>query len=220
MIKYMLERIKERVEQEKKTEASANENLLRIKLNLENLNLDIEKNNEEVTEKIVKRKQQIENDIQLLEIRKLSWNTIFSTVRNYLDLSLFNVQEEEPEWTHLFVSHPVYRSIFEVYEQITSLSPSLTSQERDFEKAMVSSPHLYEVWILFQLIRQLQKVQFNSKDIVNSMIEHFKVAGTLSGWRKIFKSSNGLAGIYYEKEFQLENGRNAKPDYTLIFKKK
>lgn len=218
IIKYMLERMKERIKQEQETEKSAFDNLVKVGINLQNLNLINEIPNDLAVEKINKRKEQIENDIKLLEARRLVWNDVLARIKECLNLSLFNVQEEEPDWTHIFVSHPIYRSVFETYEEMINLAPILTSQERDFEKAMVSSPHLYEVWILFQLIRHLQKVQFTDRNIASSMMAHFDKYGTLSGWRKSLNSPNGAVGIYYEKECQLENGRKAKPDYMLLFK--
>lgn len=218
MIKYMLERLKERVNQELKTERSAFENLVTVKNNLQRLNLINEVSDVSVIEKIKKRKDQIENDIKLLEVRRFKWDNILAVVEGCLNFSLFDVQEEEPDWSHIFVSHPIYRSVFETYEEIISLAPILTTQERDFEKAMVSSPHLYEVWILFQLIHQLQKVQFTNRNIASSMIEHFNEHGTLSGWKKSLSSSNGVVGIYYEKECRLQNGRKARPDYMLLFR--
>ncbi|OLN22570.1 hypothetical protein BTO30_08765 [Domibacillus antri] len=83
---------------------------------------------------------------------------------------------------------------------------------------MVSSPHLYEVWILFQLIHQLKKAQFTCENITGSMIAHFEKERTLSGWSGKFKSSKGAAGLYYEKEIDLENGRKVKPDFIFLFK--
>ncbi|MGG4132129.1 hypothetical protein ABEW19_28135 [Paenibacillus illinoisensis] len=217
MIKWMLERVNDRIEQEKTTEASMLHQLKEIRHGIVGLKSSHEKDNK-VLETLEKRKQQIKKDIDLLEDRYVIWTQFEAVINHYLTNEIFNVGELEPEWTHLFASHPQYRAVYEVYERIGMLAPILTLKELEFEKSLTNSPHLYEVWVLLQLIRELNRVKFVCKDVAESLISHFEKKRTLSGWRDMFTYEDKVVWLYYECELPHESGKLVKPDYLLLFK--
>lgn len=218
MIRWMLERVRERIEQERATEKSALLQLTEVRNGLEYINASQERN-QKVMETLNKRKEQVQRDLKLLTDRVGVWEEAEVSVNGYLNSLLFDTREQEPEWTHLFTSHPLYRSVYEGYESIVELAPVLTPKQRDFEKAMINSPHLYEVWILLQLIYHLDKVKFTCFGVIDSLLNYFVENNTLSGWSGKFTSCEDTVGLYYEREFTLANGSKVKPDYILLFQK-
>lgn len=110
MIKWMLERIRERIVQERATENSALLELTEIQRGLDYLNTKDERNIK-VMETLRNRKQQLQRDINLLAERLPVWDASETIINSYLNCILFDIEEMEPEWTHLFTSHPVPLSI-------------------------------------------------------------------------------------------------------------
>ena len=215
MIKAMLEQIRERILQESITEKAISNDLTAIIKELTEYKLDQDRDNR-VAETIQRRKRQIDEDLNVLQKRQKIWQHCNQKLHQLLSDSLFDVKEQEPIWTHLFSSHHVYRPVFELYEKIMEFVPELTPRERDFERTILNSPNLYEIWILFRLIHQFQKLQFKAKGLSDSLVKYYEEHKSLSGWKQIFLSKQDTMVLYYEPEMTIDDGGSVKPDYMII----
>lgn len=215
MIKAMLEQIRERILQESITEEAISNDLTAIIKELTEYNLDQDRDNR-VVETVQRRKRQIEEDLNVLQKRQKIWQHCNQKLYQLLSDILFDVEEQEPIWTHLFSSHHVYRPVFEIYEKIMGFVPELTPRERDFERTILNSPNLYEIWILFRLIHQFQKLQFKTKGLSDSLVKYYEEHKSLSGWKQIFSSKQDTMVLYYEPDMTINDGGSVKPDYLII----
>ncbi|OLN22569.1 hypothetical protein BTO30_08760 [Domibacillus antri] len=118
MIRWMLEQIDSRIEQEVQTEKAAYENVKRIADDLQKLNTNNTIEGGRAIEKIRKRNEQLKEDIKELEERTIRWEALSGFMSSFIVNPLFDVPEEEPSWTHLFISHPAYQAVYEIYEQM------------------------------------------------------------------------------------------------------
>ncbi|MEF3355418.1 nuclease domain-containing protein [Paenibacillus sp. GYB006] len=217
MIKWMLERTIERIVQERSTEAFALQQLIENRKELIDSFSSIGEN-KRISETLDKRIRRVEKDMVLLTERNGIWLHLEKLIETYLNSDLFDTVELEPEWTHLFSSDPKYYAVFEIHEKMSELVPTLTPREREFEQALTNSPHLFEVWMLLQLIRELERLQFVCEDIIGSLVSHFHMTHSLSGWSGRFKNRDEVVGLYYEPELMLADGKLVKPDYLLLVK--
>jgi len=217
MVKWMLEKIGRRVEQERAVENSALEQLKQLDSDLTVLNISSEENSR-VLETLQKRGQQIRADVELLERRIREWAGVEKVIQHYSSSTLFDVEEIEPEWTHLFQTHAPYRAVLEVYEQILELTPFFSPREKAFEQALINSPHLFEVWMLLQLVRGLRRLRFDCPNLFESLVNHFDTDGTLSGWSGRFGHGTETIELYYEPRLVLRDGSSVRPDFLLEFR--
>lgn len=219
MIKSMLEQFRERILQESITEKAILNDLKSILKELTEKELDQDRD-DRIAKTIQRRKRQIEDDLNLLQKRQQIWQNSNEKLNEYLNDILFDVEEQEPIWTHLFSSHHVYRPVFELYEKIMELVPELTPRERDFERTILNSPNLFEIWVLFKLIHQFQKLKFQTKGLSDSLLNYYDEHKSLSGWKHNFSSKKDeKVLLYYEPEMTIDDGGSVKPDYMIVTRK-
>lgn len=247
MIRYMLEIIKERIVREMLVEHSAYQHLYKglegRKQTLEHLGrrsgssnpfvnfLNAGRNEQQrgyrigsvgnmnIREHIQKRVSIIEKELNQLQEREVIWKQCCASIDAMLNEPLFDVEPITPELTHNFIHNCSYGAVYELYERFEQLEPQLEPTEKEFIEAMVSSPHLYEVWILLKFLQQLYRVKFDFTGVIQSLVNKYMKDKTVSGWRHCFpfKEGSGECFIYYEPYIEVQGG-NLKPDYLILYR--
>lgn len=218
MIRGMIEIIKSRILQDKAVEESM---LVKLNNDLSKRIETLSKNNNSFKKEMELRCSLIRQDIEILMQRQEDWIECLENVEMYLEESIFQVTPIEKEFTHLFSSEPSYMAAFDLLEEIDSLTPKLESHEQDFIEAMMNSPHLYEVWMLLQLIHQFRRLQFDCSQVWDRLIKKYIEEKKITGWScKLSTLQNqGECAIYYEPNLRGENNRLLKPDYLICYRR-
>ncbi|WP_156851312.1 hypothetical protein [Planococcus donghaensis] len=218
MIRGMLDMIKSRILQDKEVEESM----------LVNLNSDLikriealSKDNNSFKKEMELRCSLIRRDIGILEQRQEDWIGCLTKVEAFLEEPIFQVTPIEKEFTHLFSSEPSYMATFDLLEEIDLLTPKIQLHEQDFIEAMMNSPHLYEVWMLLQLIHQFRRLQFDCSQVWESLVEKYTREKKINGWNCHLPSlqNQGEFWIYYEPNLRGEDNGLLKPDYLICYRR-
>lgn len=217
MIRYMIEAFVEQVKQSMVIENSALKQL-EFELNKRYETLNVINGLMKVF--IEKRCTSLERDINWLKERQKKWEHCDSMLRMILSENLYMVDPVMPELTHLFSQDPSYGAVYELYEKFENMVPKMDSEERAFLEAVMSSPRLYEIWILLQLIHHLKKIKIDCSGVRYSLVEKYKKDKKISGWfyRFPFDKTRGEFVLYYEKSIHLEDSKMIMPDYLFLYR--
>lgn len=174
-----------------------------------------------VSNMMKKRIEELEEELEELERRQKPWQELLEKISQQLEEPLFAPPAMEIEWTHLFASEPSYAAVFDIYEEFLELNPKLASREQELMETLTSSAHLYEVWILFQIIHELRNLQFDCSWVIPSLMAKYNRDSHLEGWSYEFHSKKG-AGTFrldYNVTYGGQGREHLKPDYVLYYRK-
>ena len=164
----------------------------------------------------------LQKDKSTLEERQKEWGNCLGQIETYLEADIFQTSSVEMNFTHLFVSEPSYMTIFNLLEKIECLAPQLESQKKDFIEAMMNSPHLYEVWMLLQLIHQFRRLKFDCSKAWESLFKKYEENNSLRGWRFRMSPKNpellNECVLFYEPTIKQDNDQSLKPDYFILYR--
>lgn len=217
MIRYMLESMKKRIVHQRLVEKSARDHL---QIEWTNRVEKIAFMDRTMRINLEKRCQSYKNDIESLERREQKWLKCLSIVDLILMEDLFNVEPLIPELTHMFTHEPSYGAVYDLYEQFEQMIPKLQPVEKEFMEAMINSPHLYEVWLLLQLVQHLRKIKLDCSGVRRSLIKKYKKDKKISGWKYkfLFKEDGGELALCYEPEILVKGEGKLRPDYLILYR--
>lgn len=161
----------------------------------------------------------IQNKINRLRKRSKTWSLLLIKVKTLLEESIFN-GDQVPELTHLFSTDLLYGAVFDLYEEYKSLIPELNNEENDFVDTILSSPHLFEVWVLFQIIQNLVSLQYNFENIKGSLISYYlKNRKNIEGWKGLFTSNDKESEMLLGYNIEIKQVIHTKPDFIILQRK-
>lgn len=219
MIKGFLLLIRSRIIQEKTVEQSFCEQL-RNERNVREKNLrEVSSRDRGLIAPIWRREQSMKESIDLLYRRGDRWNICLDIIDRLLVDPLFDVGKADFHYTHLFGYDSIYKEIYHLFHELEKLLPELKSIEWNFIDAVISSPQLYQLWVLLQIISELERFQFQTEKVWSSLMNHYKKKEDLIGWKCTFSSKKrGKIALYYEYEVKSQEGKMMQPDYMIAYK--
>lgn len=168
---------------------------------------------------MVNRVKGTKRNITLLQGRLDEWTHIKKEINQLLEVPLFSVEEIPFTTTHLFIHNPLYRNVLELYEEWSQLTPTLKRLERNFIDDVLSSPNLYQLWVLIQVIYELNKYGYYAEENVwTSLLECYEKEQDIKDWRHLFMSKNrGKILLGYELSVWNRVKGEMRPDYLLAY---
>lgn len=219
MIKGFLLLIRFRIIQEKIVEQSFCEQLRNERNVRENNLREVSSRDRGLIAPIRRRDQSMKESIDLLNKRGDQWDICLDIIDRFLVDPLFDVDEADLHYTHLFGYDFKYKEVYHLFQEFEKLLPKLKTIESNFIDAVISSPHLYQLWVLLQIIHEIERFQFRTKELLSSLMDHYKKKGNLIGWKCIFTSKKrGEIVLYYEYEVKSPKGKMMQPDYMIAYK--
>lgn len=163
----------------------------------------------------------IEDNIRLLNERHDQWLELENELSRLLNEKLLQVEAKPFHMTHYFQYNPQYRKIVFLYEEWKNLVPKLEKIHQNFIEHVLSSPKLYQLWVLIQLIKEIEKYGYVAEQpIWDSLLTYYETHRELDHWRMLFQGENGSRLLLgYEILTKSHGGKQLQPDYLIAYQK-
>lgn len=184
MIAYMLQQMLKRMHQEIDKEKNYIEWLERDK---EKLMETIYNAKDDQQSLLTKLKEQIAEDLKVLDERESLYNRLYTKIMVYTELDLFQVEAIPVEETHLFKMDVKYQTILGIYRNFETTINEQLQNLQPFIKSLLKSPALYEMWIFLKIVDQLKNWGFNALQFIEWIKYKYPDAEKLIGFDETFE---------------------------------